>query len=229
MPLCRAQRTIWHEAFEEMQWLGTADLDGVEPFGFADGISQPQIDWERQRDTTSPQIDYSNIVALGEFLLGYPNEYEKYTDRPLLDPDSGERRICSPRKMSGQKRPRPQRNLSCHPHAAAGRARLLAVCHRAVRRKCAEAEKLAAAFVGRTRAGDPLVPIQEQPIPGIGSTTGTGSSESIHLRRRSDRRRLPFRRARSSRESTQHRLSRAPDRSRETDHHARLWSERFSR
>ena len=30
------------------------------------------------------------------------------------------------------------------------------------------AEKLAAAFVGRTRAGDPLVPMQEQPIPGIG-------------------------------------------------------------
>jgi len=28
--------------------------------------------------------------------------------------------------------------------------------------------KLAAAMVGRTRAGDPLVPIQEKPIPGIG-------------------------------------------------------------
>jgi deferrochelatase/peroxidase EfeB len=32
----------------------------------------------------------------------------------------------------------------------------------------AEADKLGAAFVGRTRAGDPLVPMQEQPIPGIG-------------------------------------------------------------
>jgi deferrochelatase/peroxidase EfeB len=30
------------------------------------------------------------------------------------------------------------------------------------------ADELAAAFVGRTRAGDPLVPIQKQAIPGIG-------------------------------------------------------------
>ncbi|TMH02937.1 MAG: hypothetical protein E6H67_13915 [Betaproteobacteria bacterium] len=37
----------WNEAFDELRWLGTADLDGVEPFGFADGISQPQLDWER--------------------------------------------------------------------------------------------------------------------------------------------------------------------------------------
>ena len=29
--------------------LTTTDMDGVEPFGFADGISQPQLDWERER------------------------------------------------------------------------------------------------------------------------------------------------------------------------------------
>src|SRR5258708_2967264 len=78
----------WNAAFEEQRWLGTADLDGVEPFGFTDGISQPQIDWERQRNVTRPQLDYTNVVALGEFLLGYPNEYDKYTDRPLIDADS---------------------------------------------------------------------------------------------------------------------------------------------
>jgi len=33
----------------------------------------------------------------------------------------------------------------------------------------AEAEKLASLFVGRTRAGDPLVPALDQAIPGIGS------------------------------------------------------------
>jgi deferrochelatase/peroxidase EfeB len=32
----------------------------------------------------------------------------------------------------------------------------------------AEADKLGAALVGRTRAGDPLVPMQEQPIRGVG-------------------------------------------------------------
>ncbi|MDQ2660092.1 MAG: peroxidase, partial [Verrucomicrobiota bacterium] len=63
------------DAFTEMRWLKTANLDGIEPFGFTDGISQPRIDWARERDPTQPQIDYSNIVALGEFLLGYPNEY----------------------------------------------------------------------------------------------------------------------------------------------------------
>ncbi len=36
----------------------------------------------------------------------------------------------------------------------------------------AEADKLAAAFVGRTRAGDPLVPTQSAPIPGIDPKTG---------------------------------------------------------
>ena len=44
----------WSEAFEEIRWQETADLDGVEPFGFVDGISQPQIDWDRQRDVTRP-------------------------------------------------------------------------------------------------------------------------------------------------------------------------------
>jgi deferrochelatase/peroxidase EfeB len=31
----------------------------------------------------------------------------------------------------------------------------------------AEADRVAAAFVGRTRAGEPLVPLQAQPIPGV--------------------------------------------------------------
>src|SRR5205814_1519485 len=61
----------WADAFEEIHWLGTADLDGVEPFGFTDGISQPEIDWAQTRDVNTPQLDYTNIVALGEFLLGY--------------------------------------------------------------------------------------------------------------------------------------------------------------
>ncbi|MDQ2824846.1 MAG: peroxidase, partial [Verrucomicrobiota bacterium] len=85
--IATSKGTTWAEAFEELRWLGTADLDGVEPFGFTDGISQPEIDWKREHDVTRPQIDYTNLVALGEFLLGYPNEYNKYTNRPLIDPD----------------------------------------------------------------------------------------------------------------------------------------------
>src|SRR5262249_33263103 len=46
----------WNDAFAEIHWLQTADLDGIEPFGFADGISQPQIDWERRRKLTGAQL-----------------------------------------------------------------------------------------------------------------------------------------------------------------------------
>jgi Dyp-type peroxidase family len=59
------------------------DLDGKEHFGFADGISQPTIGGLSSR-TDIP----SNTVQAGEFVLGYPNEYGRYTERPLLDPSA---------------------------------------------------------------------------------------------------------------------------------------------
>jgi len=72
--------------FELIDCLSTTDFHGLEPFGFADGISQPEIDWQRQRPVRDQdQLAYSNLTCLGEFLLGYPNEYGLYTDRPLLD------------------------------------------------------------------------------------------------------------------------------------------------
>jgi deferrochelatase/peroxidase EfeB len=75
------------EGFEQLACLTTSDLDGVEPFGFADGISEPAIDWRRERPARDEELsDYTNRSCLGEYLLGYPNEYGEYTDRPLLDP-----------------------------------------------------------------------------------------------------------------------------------------------
>jgi deferrochelatase/peroxidase EfeB len=71
-------------AFDLLKCLPTSDLGGVEPFGFPDGVSQPKVDWERSLSTAHEQLAYSNVVSLGEFLLGYPNEYGRYTDRPLL-------------------------------------------------------------------------------------------------------------------------------------------------
>jgi Dyp-type peroxidase family len=62
--------------------LGTSDLDGVEPFGFRDGVSQPFV--EGLSKTGPPE----STVRAGEFLLGYENEYGLYTDRPLLDPSA---------------------------------------------------------------------------------------------------------------------------------------------
>lgn len=73
--------------FERLARLTAADLRGREPFGFADGISQPELDWERRRPVEDrDRLEYGNLSCLGEFLLGYPNEYGLYTDRPLLDP-----------------------------------------------------------------------------------------------------------------------------------------------
>jgi deferrochelatase/peroxidase EfeB len=74
----------WDAAFEVLELLPTSDLFGTEPFGFNDGISQPALDWKRQRAPSRDQREYGNLLTLGEFLLGYSNEYGKYTDRPLL-------------------------------------------------------------------------------------------------------------------------------------------------
>ena len=52
--------------------------DRKEHFGFRDGIAQPLI--EGLETAGRPE----NTVAAGEFLLGYPNAYGQYTDRPLL-------------------------------------------------------------------------------------------------------------------------------------------------
>ncbi len=84
----RSIRGAWFlEGFNEMGWLTTSDLGGREHFGFIDGISQPLIDWNRTRTVSANgnQLAYGNVACLGEFLLGYPNEYNRYTDRPLLD------------------------------------------------------------------------------------------------------------------------------------------------
>ena len=73
--------------FEHIERLSTSPIQLAEPFGFADGISQPKVDWERERPLGDhDRLDYDNLVCLGEFLLGYPNEYGLYTPRPLLAP-----------------------------------------------------------------------------------------------------------------------------------------------
>lgn len=76
----------WRQGFDVLARLDTTDMGGREPFGFIDGISQPEPDWERRLQPEHGEVRYRNTVALGEFLLGYPNEYGKYTARPLLDP-----------------------------------------------------------------------------------------------------------------------------------------------
>lgn len=89
------QDNQWRTAFEIMERLSTSDLGGKEPFGFNDGISQPTLDWNGQRTARGNELEYGNLLSLGEFLLGYPNEYDKYTDRPLVANDAPSSSILS--------------------------------------------------------------------------------------------------------------------------------------
>ena len=157
----------WNEGFVEVRKLKTSNLDGIEPFGFQDGISQPEIDWDQQRDMLDGQLDYGNVVALGEFLLGYRNEYGKYTDRPLVDADTSSAGLL-PAEDAPEKRDVGRngtylvmRNLRQDVQG------FWQSVSEQTSGDLAEAEKLATAMVGRTKDGDPLVPIEQKEIPGI--------------------------------------------------------------
>ncbi len=58
--------------------LETLSLNGKEHFGFADGISQPIIAGLSKSGTEE------NMVRAGEFILGYPNEYDQFTVSPTV-------------------------------------------------------------------------------------------------------------------------------------------------
>jgi deferrochelatase/peroxidase EfeB len=158
----------WKEAFEEIRWLGTSDLDEHEPFGFADGISQPHIDWEHRRDPRGAQVVYSNVVATGELLLGYSNEYGKFTDRPLVDADGASAELLPALDAPEKRDVGRNGTYLVMRHLRQDVRGFWQFVHRQSDGDPARAEQLAAAMVGRTRAGDPLVPVQQEEIPGIG-------------------------------------------------------------
>ena len=154
----------WNERSKRCTGCEPPDLDGVEPFGFADGISQPQIDWER-RNEMSPRRN--SITATSSRSASFCSvTLTSTTNTPIgrcSIPMRPERGVARGGRCAGQKRSRPQRNLSRHAPAAPGRARASGSSSmNGSGGNATEADKLAAAFVGRTRAGDPLVPMQEQ-------------------------------------------------------------------
>jgi hypothetical protein len=50
------QTPTWATAFEVLDCLPTSNLYGVEPFGFTDGISQPELDWNQRRQVRGDQL-----------------------------------------------------------------------------------------------------------------------------------------------------------------------------
>jgi deferrochelatase/peroxidase EfeB len=164
---------FWADAFEEVRTLETSNLDGDEPFGFADGISQPQIDWEQQLERPCTQLEYTNVVALGEFLLGYPNEYGKITDRPLLEPDAATTDLLSAADVPLKKDLARNGTYLVMRQLEQNVRGFWKFLYEQAGGNIADANELGAKLVGRTRAGDPLVAVQAEPIPGTDPRTVT--------------------------------------------------------
>jgi deferrochelatase/peroxidase EfeB len=183
--------TRWNAAFALLDCLPTSNLLGTEPFGFTDGISQPTLDWKRQRTPKGDQLEYGNLLSLGEFLLGYPNEYCKYTDRPLLNNDAPASPLLPFAEDAPEKRDLGRngtylvfRQLQ---QDVRGFWRFLESqtgFHQQAR------QNLAASMVGRKANGDPLLPLSSQAIEGIDPKTG--SQNQFTFESDSDGVRCPF-------------------------------------
>ncbi len=171
------QGAPWDAAFAVLECLPTSNLEGIEPFGFTDGLSQPTLDWNRRRSPHGDQLDYGNLLTLGEFLLGYPNEYGKYTDRPLLPANQPSSAMLPPAEDAPDKR-----DLGRN-----GTYLVLRQLQQDVRGFWRFLDKqtdsdpqtrkdLAEHMVGRRMNGDPLLPLSTQTIDGIDPKTASQNS-----------------------------------------------------
>ena len=166
--LAEVQTPDWFAAFNIAYELSTSNLGGVEPFGFPDGLSQPAIDWDRKRKPPTIEDGYTNEIALGEFLLGYPNEYDRYTDRPLLPEGAA----------NAEELPQAEEQTSMRDFGRNGSYLVLRTLEQDVagfERFLSEhagplpeaQDSLASAMVGRYRDGTPLAARSSEILPGV--------------------------------------------------------------
>ena len=156
-------------AFQVLSELPTLDIGEIEPFGFRDGISQPNIDWEYQQSTDTHERDrYSNFLAPGEVVLGYPNEYGLYTTRPLIDPNKDKLAEDLPDALDEPNLKDFGRNGTYLVLRQLGQdvPRFWKFIDKTVGSDSKKRDELAEAMVGRKRNGTPLVPPSVERVPG---------------------------------------------------------------
>ena len=162
------QTPEWATAFGLAHELATTNLGGVEPFGFTDGLSQPALDWDRQRTAPAIEDAYTNQIALGEFLLGYPNEYDRYTERPLLPAGDAHADALPLAEEQGPLRDFGKNGcylvLRTLEQDVAGFERFIA---ENAGPEPGAADRLASAMVGRLRDGTALATAATGEIPGV--------------------------------------------------------------
>ncbi|MBS1799081.1 MAG: peroxidase [Acidobacteria bacterium] len=152
--------------FALLRTLVTTNMGGVEPFGFVDGVSNPAVDWERRRDSSGDKLSYGNLSMLGEFVLGYPNEYGRYTTRPILEnstadlPNAEDAPAKKDLGRNGTYLVMRQLDQDVH-----GFWQFL---NEQTGGDSDHAQKLAELFVGRRMSGESLPPQSNEPIEGVG-------------------------------------------------------------
>ena len=170
--LAALQDDLFCQAFNIQSTLITRQNRSTEPFGFEDGISQPLIDWQQALSTDVHQRDrYGNWVALGEILLGYPNEYGLYTARPLLNPGDFHDSSFLPEALEEPQLKDLGRNGTylVFRQLEQDVQGFWTFIDRQVGGNAEQRELLAAAMVGRHRDGTPVVDNSKIPIDGIDS------------------------------------------------------------
>jgi deferrochelatase/peroxidase EfeB len=162
------QNDVWNAAFELILCLETSNMGGLEPFGFTDGVSQPAIDWEGIRKSGDDQIQFSNLVSAGEFLLGYLNEYGKYTDRPLVDSTDAKAAGLPPALDFPEKKDVGRNGTYVVMRTLEQDVRgFWTFLDRQTQSNPTARLQLAQRMVGRTTGGEPLVQKSSIPIEGI--------------------------------------------------------------
>jgi deferrochelatase/peroxidase EfeB len=158
------------KAFQILSTLPTLDIGPIEPFGFADGISQPVIDWDSKQSTDShDRPGFSNFMAVGEVVLGYPNEYQQYNARPLMDPkkDKTAEVLANAEDKPDLKDFGRNGSYLVLRQLSQDVPGFWKFVDRAAGSIPEKREQLAAAMVGRNRDGKPLVSEIAEVIPGI--------------------------------------------------------------